>query len=57
METVVKPILEEASGLKVNEGFYLANGPERVMPGRLLDNNSPTIPLVTWLGVVECRSG
>lgn len=38
METVVKPILEEASGLKVNEGFYLANCPERVMPGKLLAN-------------------
>jgi UDP-N-acetyl-D-mannosaminuronic acid dehydrogenase len=38
METVVKPILEEASGLKVNEGFYLSNCPERVMPGRLLAN-------------------
>ncbi len=38
METVVKPILEEASGLRVNEGFYLANCPERVMPGRLLAN-------------------
>jgi UDP-N-acetyl-D-mannosaminuronic acid dehydrogenase len=38
METVVKPILEEASGLKVNEGFCLANCPERVMPGKLLAN-------------------
>jgi len=38
METVVKPILEEASGLKVNEDFYLANCPERVMPGKLLAN-------------------
>jgi UDP-N-acetyl-D-mannosaminuronic acid dehydrogenase len=38
METVVKPILEKASGLKVNEDFYLANCPERVMPGKLLAN-------------------
>jgi UDP-N-acetyl-D-mannosaminuronic acid dehydrogenase len=38
MERVVKPILEEASGLKVNEDFYLANCPERVMPGKLLAN-------------------
>lgn len=38
MEKVVKPILEEASGLKVNEDFYLANCPERVMPGKLLAN-------------------
>jgi UDP-N-acetyl-D-mannosaminuronic acid dehydrogenase len=38
METVVKPVLEKASGLKVNEDFYLANCPERVMPGKLLAN-------------------
>ena len=38
METVVKPILQETSGLKVNEDFYLANCPERVMPGKLLAN-------------------
>ena len=38
METVVKPLLEEASGLKVNRDFYLANCPERVMPGKLLAN-------------------
>jgi len=38
MEMVVKPVLEEASGLRVNEGFYLANCPERVMPGKLLAN-------------------
>jgi len=38
METVVKPLLEEASGLKVNRDFYLANCPERVMPGKLLHN-------------------
>jgi UDP-N-acetyl-D-mannosaminuronic acid dehydrogenase len=38
METVVKPILEKESGLKVNKDFYLANCPERVMPGKLLAN-------------------
>ena len=38
MERVVKPILEEVSGLKVNADFYLANCPERVMPGKLLAN-------------------
>ncbi len=38
MSQVVQPILEESSGLKVNEGFYLANCPERVMVGRLLAN-------------------
>lgn len=38
MELVVKPVLEQASGLKANEGFYLAHCPERVMPGKLLHN-------------------
>lgn len=38
MDRVVKPILEETSGLLVNEDFYLVNCPERVMPGKLLAN-------------------
>jgi len=38
MERVVRPLLEEVSGLKVNEDFYLVNCPERVMPGKLLKN-------------------
>src|SRR5581483_12507219 len=31
---VLQPILEQGSGLKVGEGFYLAMSPERVDPGR-----------------------
>jgi UDP-N-acetyl-D-mannosaminuronic acid dehydrogenase len=38
MEKVVRPILEKESGLLAGEDFYLANCPERVMPGRLLRN-------------------
>lgn len=38
MERVVKPILEQESGLVVNKGFLLANCPERLMPGHLLEN-------------------
>lgn len=38
METVVQPILEELSGLKAGDDFYLVNCPERVMPGKLLVN-------------------
>ena len=38
MEQVVKPILEETSGLRTSEDFYLVNCPERVMPGKLLAN-------------------
>jgi UDP-N-acetyl-D-mannosaminuronic acid dehydrogenase len=38
MARVVKPLLEEASGKRVNEGFYLGHCPERVMPGKLLAN-------------------
>jgi UDP-N-acetyl-D-mannosaminuronic acid dehydrogenase len=38
MTGVVKPLLEETSGRRVNAGFYLGHCPERVMPGRLLAN-------------------
>lgn len=43
MDQVVKPILEETSGLQVNDrlkagDFHLVNCPERVMPGKLLAN-------------------
>ena len=38
MEKLVKPLLEEISGLRVNDDFYLVNCPERVMPGKLLKN-------------------
>ena len=38
MEKVVKPILEQESGLMLNKGFLLANCPERLMPGYLLEN-------------------
>jgi UDP-N-acetyl-D-mannosaminuronic acid dehydrogenase len=37
-DKVVRPLLEQQSGLKVNEHFYLGACPERVMPGRLLAN-------------------
>ncbi len=36
----VLPLLEEHSGKKLNEGFYLGICPERVMPGKLLKNLS-----------------
>jgi UDP-N-acetyl-D-mannosaminuronic acid dehydrogenase len=38
METIVKPMLEDSSGLRVGKDFYLVNCPERVMPGKLLAN-------------------
>ena len=38
MSDVVLPLLEESSGRKLNDGFYLGNCPERVMPGKLLAN-------------------
>jgi len=37
-DRVVQPLLEECSGKKSNEGFYLGACPERVMPGKLLAN-------------------
>jgi UDP-N-acetyl-D-mannosaminuronic acid dehydrogenase len=38
MQDLVLPLLTESSGLILNEGFYLGNCPERVMPGKLLLN-------------------
>jgi UDP-N-acetyl-D-mannosaminuronic acid dehydrogenase len=38
MRSVARPTLEESSGRQLNEGFYLGNCPERVMPGKLLAN-------------------
>lgn len=38
MLDVALPVLEKASGLKVNRGFMLAHCPERVTPGRLIRN-------------------
>ena len=40
MAEIVRPLLEEVSGLAVNKRFYLGHCPERVMPGRLLKNLS-----------------
>lgn len=37
-ENIVKPLLEEESGLKCGEGFLLAFSFERVMPGKLLEH-------------------
>jgi UDP-N-acetyl-D-mannosaminuronic acid dehydrogenase len=38
MELVVKPCLQQASGLHEGRDFLLVNCPERVMPGKLLAN-------------------
>jgi UDP-N-acetyl-D-mannosaminuronic acid dehydrogenase len=38
IDGLVKPLLEESSGRRLNEGFYLGACPERVMPGKLLAN-------------------
>jgi len=40
VKRVVQPILEKATGGKLNQGFYLGACPERVMPGKLLSNLS-----------------
>lgn len=38
MQDLVLPLLQEKSGKRLNEGFYLGHCPERVRPGRLLQN-------------------
>ncbi|MBR5316986.1 MAG: nucleotide sugar dehydrogenase [Lachnospiraceae bacterium] len=44
-EELLKPILEETSGLKCGEDFYLAFSPERVDPGNLIykTKNTPKV--------------
>ena len=38
MAGLVRPLLEQASGLRIGENLYLAHCPERVTPGKLLHN-------------------
>jgi len=38
MDRVVRPLLEDISGLRAGQDFYLVNCPERVMLGKLLTN-------------------
>ncbi len=38
MDRLVRPLLEETSGRRVDQGFFLGTCPERVMPGKLLAN-------------------
>ena len=44
-EELIKPILEEGSGLKCGEDFYLGFSPERVDPGNLIykTKNTPKV--------------
>ncbi|MEP7199238.1 MAG: nucleotide sugar dehydrogenase [Chloroflexota bacterium] len=37
-ERVVRPLLEEASGLRAHQGFFIGACPERITPGKLLYN-------------------
>ena len=38
IDRLVRPLLEETSGRRVDQAFYLGACPERVMPGKLLAN-------------------
>lgn len=49
-EELVKPILEEGSGLVCGEGFYLGFSPERVDPGNLIYNTKNTPKVVGAIG-------
>jgi UDP-N-acetyl-D-glucosamine dehydrogenase len=52
---VLQPILEEGSGLKAGEGFFLAMSPERVDPGRE-DWTTKTTPKVLGGITPDCAS-
>lgn len=49
-EELVKPILEEGSGLKCGEDFYLGFSPERVDPGNLIYKTKNTPKVVGAIG-------
>lgn len=49
-EELLKPILEERSGLKCESDFYLAFSPERVDPGNLLYKTKNTPKVVGGIG-------
>lgn len=49
-EELVKPLLEEISGLKCEEDFYLAFSPERVDPGNIIYKTKNTPKVVGGIG-------
>ncbi|HCH28275.1 MAG TPA: UDP-N-acetyl-D-glucosamine dehydrogenase [Ruminococcaceae bacterium] len=49
-EELLKPILEEGSGLKCGEDFYLGFSPERVDPGNLIYKTKNTPKVVGAIG-------
>lgn len=49
-EELIRPILEEGSGLKCEEDFYLGFSPERVDPGNLIYKTSNTPKVVGAIG-------
>lgn len=49
-EELLRPILEEGSGLKCGEDFYLGFSPERVDPGNLIYKTSNTPKVVGAVG-------
>ena len=49
-EELIKPILEEGSGLKCGEDFYLGFSPERVDPGNLVYKTKNTPKVVGAIG-------
>ena len=49
-EELIKPILEDGSGLKCGEDFYLGFSPERVDPGNLIYKTKNTPKVVGAIG-------
>lgn len=57
-EGLIKPILEEGSGLVCGEDFYLGFSPERVDPGNLIykTKNTPKVVGAVGADALECIS-
>lgn len=58
-EDLIRPILEDGSGMKCGEGFYLGFSPERVDPGNLIYKTKNTPKVVGAIGddALECIAG
>lgn len=56
-EEVMQPILEEGSGLKAEQDFYLAHSPERVDPGNRKFNTKNTNKVVGAVGPDSLKVG
>jgi len=52
-KTILQPILEENSGLRAGEDFYLAYSPERALPTRSIDEIKTNVRIVGGINIAS----